>query len=143
VVHALAEVEEKRPGLERNRGVACTFVSARRAFDAVHALSAAGLTRVWLGFFQSASHDEAEAVLDSEWEGDPSATSGVYLLRHGRQRSLHEALKVRGLTDFEIGCFKRAAPPEGIVVIVEPDGRSEEAEALLAGCGGRLAATQR
>lgn len=98
---------------------------------------------MWLGFFQFVSHNEAEAVLDSEWEGDPHTTQGVFLLRDGRQQSLHEALKLRGLTDFEIESFKRAAPPQGVVILVEADGRSEEAEALLVDCGGRLASTQR
>ena len=143
MLHAFAEMEDKRPGLERKLAIACTFVSVKCAFDSAHALSAAGLNRVWLGFFRSVAHDEPEAVLDSEWEGDPRTTPGVFVLRDGRQQSLHEALKLRGLSDFEIERFKRAAPPQGIVVIVSADGRSKETEALLADCGGRLASTWR
>lgn len=120
-------------------GVACTFLSAKRAFDAVHALCAAGLNRAWVGFFRSPPGRDSTAVLDSEWEGDAQTTSGVFTLHDGREQSLQDALRCRGVPASEIQYFKRTLPPRAIVLIVDADARLDEARAVLAGCGGRLA----
>lgn len=120
-------------------GVACAFANPKSAFSALHALCAVGIQRAWVGFFRSSPRSETVAVLDSEWEGDPRDMSGVFPLRDGRERSLPEALKQRGLSGAEIENFERAVPPEVIVVVVDASGRSEQARAVLARCGGRLA----
>jgi len=123
-------------------GVAGAFASPKSAFSALQALCAVGIQRAWVGFFRS-SRSETVAVLDSEWEGDPRGMSGVFPLRDGRERSLPEALKQRGLSDAEIEDFERAVPPQAIVVVVDAGGRPEQARAVLTRCGGRLTSSRR
>ena len=120
-------------------GVACTFVTAKQAFEAVHAVYEVGLNRAWVGFFRSRPDRNSKAVLESQWEGDSRTTSGVFPLRDGRQQSLDEALQCRGVSAPEIQYFKQTVPPQGIVLIVEADSRPDVARAVLEGCGGRLA----
>jgi hypothetical protein len=139
----LDSVNDKRSFSEWKLGVACAFVSAQSAFRALQALCAVGLNQTWIGFFRPARHGETVAVLDAEWEGDPRETPGIFPLREGRQRSLHEALRKRGVPAAEMQHLKRTIPPWGIVVIVDADQRSEEARAVLAECGGRLASPRR